>query len=198
MHDGSAESFHARLNIIDLPVVIGIGIGARRRELNHQGCRQHRHADGDEPGMTVLVVDDEDDLREVIRRILQRRGFTALVASDTDQAVAVCRDHPGDIHVLLTDLSMPGLSGQELARSATDLRPGLRVVYVSGTSRDLAVGHYKPINSDRFLNDCHEFIFHFTPNGDTILDRLALAVERLVLKFRASVLGRRHRDHVHS
>jgi site-specific DNA-methyltransferase (adenine-specific) len=43
-------------------------------------------------------------------------------------------------------------------------------------SRDLAVGHYKPINSDRFLNDCHEFVFHFTPSGDSRLDRLALGV----------------------
>jgi site-specific DNA-methyltransferase (adenine-specific) len=42
--------------------------------------------------------------------------------------------------------------------------------------RDLAVGHYKPINSDRFLNDCHEFVFHFTPGGSTRLDRLALGV----------------------
>jgi site-specific DNA-methyltransferase (adenine-specific) len=46
----------------------------------------------------------------------------------------------------------------------------------AGISRDLAVGHYKPINSDRFLNDCHEFVFHFTPGGDTRLDRLALGV----------------------
>jgi site-specific DNA-methyltransferase (adenine-specific) len=46
----------------------------------------------------------------------------------------------------------------------------------AGLSRDLAVGHYKPINSDRFLNDCHEFIFHFTPEGATGLDRLALGV----------------------
>src|SRR5258708_4458529 len=42
--------------------------------------------------------------------------------------------------------------------------------------RDLAVGHYKPINSERFVNDCHEFIFHFTPEGSTSLDRLALGV----------------------
>jgi site-specific DNA-methyltransferase (adenine-specific) len=42
--------------------------------------------------------------------------------------------------------------------------------------RDLAVGHYKPINSDRYLNDCHEFVFHFTPAGSTRLDRLALGV----------------------
>jgi site-specific DNA-methyltransferase (adenine-specific) len=45
-----------------------------------------------------------------------------------------------------------------------------------GLTRDLAVGHYKPINSDRFLNDCQEFIFHFTPQGATPLDRLALGV----------------------
>jgi len=43
-------------------------------------------------------------------------------------------------------------------------------------SRDLAIGHYKPINSDRFLNDCHEFVFHFTPRGTARLDRLALGV----------------------
>lgn len=46
----------------------------------------------------------------------------------------------------------------------------------AGLTKDLAVGHYKPINSDRFLNDCHEFIFHFTPQGSTGLDRLALGV----------------------
>jgi site-specific DNA-methyltransferase (adenine-specific) len=46
----------------------------------------------------------------------------------------------------------------------------------AGLTRDLAIGHYKPINSTRFLNDCHEFIFHFTPDGETELDRLALGV----------------------
>ncbi len=46
----------------------------------------------------------------------------------------------------------------------------------AGLTRDLAVGHYKPINSERFLNDCHEFIFHFSPQGSTTLDRLALGV----------------------
>jgi site-specific DNA-methyltransferase (adenine-specific) len=46
----------------------------------------------------------------------------------------------------------------------------------SGLERDVAVGHYKPINSDRFVNDCHEFIFHFTPGGRTPLDRRAVGV----------------------
>jgi site-specific DNA-methyltransferase (adenine-specific) len=47
----------------------------------------------------------------------------------------------------------------------------------AGLSKDLAVGHYKPINSTRFLNDCHEFVFHFSPQGNTNLDRLALGVK---------------------
>jgi len=46
----------------------------------------------------------------------------------------------------------------------------------AGLTRDLAVGHYKPINSERYVNDCHEFVFHFTPHGTTRLDRLALGV----------------------
>lgn len=46
----------------------------------------------------------------------------------------------------------------------------------AGFDRDVAVGHYKPINSDRFINDCHEFIFHFTPGGRTPLDRRAVGV----------------------
>ena len=47
----------------------------------------------------------------------------------------------------------------------------------AGLSKDIAVGHYKPINSDRFLNDCQEFVFHFSPQGSTTLDRLALGVQ---------------------
>ena len=54
-------------------------------------------------------------------------------------------------------------------------RPGCRRA-VGGLDRDVAVGHYKPINSDRFVNDCHEFIFHFTPAGRTRLDRRAVGV----------------------
>ena len=67
----------------------------------------------------------------------------------------------------------------------------------AGLTRDLAVGHYKPINSDRFLNDCHEFIFHFTPGGSTNLDRLALGVpyqdQSNVTRWRAAADGVRCR-----
>jgi site-specific DNA-methyltransferase (adenine-specific) len=67
----------------------------------------------------------------------------------------------------------------------------------AGLTRDLAVGHYKPINSDRFLNDCQEFIFHFTPQGSTALDRLALGVpyqdQSNVSRWRAAAAGVRCR-----
>src|SRR5258707_495095 len=67
----------------------------------------------------------------------------------------------------------------------------------AGLTRDLAIGHYKPINSDRFLNDCHEFPFHFTPLGSTGLDRLALGVpyqdQSNIARWRAAADGVRCR-----
>jgi site-specific DNA-methyltransferase (adenine-specific) len=67
----------------------------------------------------------------------------------------------------------------------------------AGLTRDLAVGHYKPINSARYLNDCHEFVFHFTPGGTTQLDRLALGVpyqdQSNIARWRAGAEGVRCR-----
>src|SRR3954452_18269 len=67
----------------------------------------------------------------------------------------------------------------------------------AGLTRDLAVGHYKPINSNRYLNDCHEFVFHFTPAGTTPLDRLALGVayqdQSNIARWRAGAEGVRCR-----
>jgi site-specific DNA-methyltransferase (adenine-specific) len=66
-----------------------------------------------------------------------------------------------------------------------------------GLDRDLAIGHYKPINSTRFLNDCHEFIFHFSPEGDTTLDRTAIGVPYQdasnIARWRAGANGKRCR-----
>ncbi|MBM2617401.1 response regulator [Actinoplanes sp. LDG1-06] len=88
---------------------------------------------------TVLVVDDEEDLRDIMRRMLERRGFATLIAGDSQQAIAACREHPGDIDILVTDLGLPGVSGGELSRSATQLRPEMSVVYISGLPKELAV-----------------------------------------------------------
>jgi DNA-binding response OmpR family regulator len=88
---------------------------------------------------TVLVVDDEEDLRDIMRRMLERRGFNAIVAGDSVQAIATCREYPGDIDVLVTDLGLPGVSGGDLSRTAAGLRPAMRVVYISGLPKDIAI-----------------------------------------------------------
>ena len=88
---------------------------------------------------TVLVVDDEEDLRDIMRRMLDRRGFDTLVAGDSEQAIELCRTHPGEIDVLITDLGLPGASGGELSRAATTVRPEMGVVYISGLPKDIAV-----------------------------------------------------------
>jgi DNA-binding response OmpR family regulator len=110
---------------------------------------------------TVLVVDDEEDLRDIIRRMLQRRGFDTLIAGDSQEAIAVLRDHPGKIDVLVTDLGLPGVSGGELSRTATEVRPDMRVIYISGLPKDMAVAEglidedallvKKPFSSDSLL-----------------------------------------------
>ncbi len=111
---------------------------------------------------TVLVVDDEDDLREAMRRMLERRGFATLTAADPAEAEALCRDRGRAIDLLLTDLTLPGASGGELARTATSIRPELRVLYVSGLPKEVAVGQglvgeeaalvQKPFTSDRLAD----------------------------------------------
>ncbi|MCA2213734.1 response regulator [Jidongwangia harbinensis] len=96
-------------------------------------------SEGEADRPTVLVVDDEEDLRDIMRRMLERRGFSTLVAGDSDEAITACREHPGDIDVLVTDLGLPGVSGGELSRTATQLRPAMGVVYISGLPKDIAV-----------------------------------------------------------
>jgi DNA-binding response OmpR family regulator len=117
---------------------------------------------------TVLVVDDEDDLRDIMCYSLRRRGFEALAAGDAHDAVAVARDHDGPIDVLVTDLGLIGVSGSQLAALLTAMRPDLRVLYVSGWSRDIAV--------DRGLIDEHGTVLQkpFTP------DHLVAAVDEVL------------------
>jgi PAS domain S-box-containing protein len=81
---------------------------------------------------TVLVVEDEDAMREVTRRILVRNGYSVLVASGAQEALETIREHPGPVDLLLTDVVMPHMLGKELAERAQDERPGLRVLFMSG------------------------------------------------------------------
>lgn len=90
-------------------------------------------------GPVVLLVEDDEDLRELTTQMLEMRGFSVLAAKDPVSALMTCRVHDGTIDVLLTDLGLPGVSGGELSRSAAAVRPTMRVVYVSGVPEDIAV-----------------------------------------------------------
>ncbi len=81
---------------------------------------------------TLLLVDDESALRGLGQVILQKDGYNVLVASSGEEAVEIGTQYTGVIHLLLTDVVMPGMSGLQAAKRLTALRPGLRVLYMSG------------------------------------------------------------------
>jgi PAS domain S-box-containing protein len=83
-------------------------------------------------GETILVVEDEDLVLDVASRILSRNGYHVLAANGGAQALELIRTHRGTIHLLLTDVVMPGLTGKEVAGMVTKVRPKIRVLYMSG------------------------------------------------------------------
>ena len=83
-------------------------------------------------GETILVVEDEELVRDVATRILSMDGYKVLVALSGAAAIALITRHPGTIDLLLTDVVMPGLTGRELAAWMSEARPEIRVLYMSG------------------------------------------------------------------
>lgn len=81
---------------------------------------------------TVLVVEDEDTVRKLARVILHLNGYTVLEARNADEALVICEQHAGPIHLMVTDIVMPGMSGRALFYCIEPLRPELRVLYISG------------------------------------------------------------------
>ena len=86
-------------------------------------------------GETVLVVEDEPALREVTRRIFARNGYQVITAANGPQALDIARGHPGEIHLLVTDVVMPQMLGKEVAEKIRVIKPGIQVLYVSGYAR---------------------------------------------------------------
>ncbi|MEK7268601.1 MAG: response regulator [Nitrospirota bacterium] len=85
------------------------------------------------PPETILLVDDDKALRDVTRKTLQQRGYMVLFAGDGEAALRVCKQHIDPIHLLLTDVVMPGgMSGPALADHIVSLRPNIRILYTSG------------------------------------------------------------------
>jgi PAS domain S-box-containing protein len=86
---------------------------------------------------TILVAEDEPSMLEVLRRALEGQGYTVLASSNPIDVCFLAQQHPGPIHLLLTDVVMPGINGKELRERVTALRPGIQVLFMSGYTGDI-------------------------------------------------------------
>lgn len=93
------------------------------------------------PSVTVLLAEDEAGVRAPLRRILVARGYSVLEAANGREAYEIARAHQGGIDLLLTDVVMPEMGGAELARRLREERPGIRVLFITGFSREAVAGH---------------------------------------------------------
>jgi len=99
---------------------------------------------------TILLVEDAESLRELTRMLLENNGFKVLVAENGTEAIELAEHKRQPIHLLLTDVVMPGMSGRELANYLTAKRPDMSVIYMSGYTND-AIAHHGVLDSGVFL-----------------------------------------------
>jgi two-component system, cell cycle sensor histidine kinase and response regulator CckA len=92
-------------------------------------------------GYTVLLVDDDAAIRSLYRRVFHRGGYTVLEAGDSDKAIRLAEEYGGPIHILVTDMVMAGMGGFELSDRVRLLRPGIKVLYLSGMPRECLAEH---------------------------------------------------------
>jgi signal transduction histidine kinase/DNA-binding LacI/PurR family transcriptional regulator/ActR/RegA family two-component response regulator len=117
---------------------------------------------------TILVVEDDPGVRAVTRRFLEEHGYTVLEASHGLDALRLCQEHPAPIHLLITDVVMPNMSGRELVARLTSTRPNLPVLYVSGYTDSAMVRHgileasisllQKPFTADALARKVRELL----------------------------------------
>jgi two-component system cell cycle sensor histidine kinase/response regulator CckA len=117
---------------------------------------------------TVLLAEDEAAVRAVARHSLERHGYTVLEAPSGEAALDVAQRYSGRIHLLLTDVVMPGMSGRTLALRLMALRPGIRAIYMSGYTDDAITRHgvleagvtyvQKPFSPDALVRKVREVL----------------------------------------
>ena len=90
---------------------------------------------------TILIVEDEEEVRKLSGKILERQGYRILETSNGDDALLACERHKSPIHLMLADVIMPGMSGSELAKLLKPLYPEIKILYMSGYTDDAIVRH---------------------------------------------------------
>jgi len=90
---------------------------------------------------TVLVVEDQEEVRKLTKRVLEARGYTVLAARNGAEALEIVAQHVNQIHLMITDVVMPGMNGREVARLACARRSDLKVLYVSGYTGEAVLQH---------------------------------------------------------
>ena len=117
---------------------------------------------------TILVVEDQDEVRDFAVQALANRGYRVLQAADGPGALALAERHTGIIDVLLTDVVLPGMNGRELAEHFKTRRPGIKLIYTSGYAQDIIANRgvlhsgvayiHKPYTADEIANKVREAI----------------------------------------
>ena len=117
-------------------------------------------------GETVLLVEDEETVRRLLRVLLSNHGYQILEASNGEEALRTAKDYQGPIHLLLTDIIMPGINGYETSRRVAALRPEIKALYISGYSEE-AIHRpsdsadrrlQKPLSSDTLVGAIREIL----------------------------------------
>jgi CheY-like chemotaxis protein len=132
------------------------------RKTRHQGCE------------TVLLVEDEESVRELIREALEARGYNVCSARNGNEALAIATRQELQIDLMITDVVMPGMGGRELATRIATIRPGTRILYLSGYTEDAIVHHgvlelgtaflQKPFTLDALASKVREVLEASTPS----------------------------------
>jgi two-component system cell cycle sensor histidine kinase/response regulator CckA len=125
---------------------------------------------------SILVVEDDDVIRNAVRRILENAGYTVLPAATPMEAIELASNRQVPIHILLTDVGLLGVTGPQLAKLILADRPGLRVLYISGHSEAHAVpvGRVgpgtaflqKPFTMEALLFEVRELLDQGAPRGE--------------------------------